>query len=225
MKRSKTSRQWMQEHVSDPYVKQARKLGYRSRAAFKLIEIDGRDKLLKRGMRVVDLGAAPGGWCQVLSEKLGDSADIVGIDLLSVKPVPGVILIQGDFTGPGALAELDAQIGNAGLDLVLSDMAPNMSGVAQSDQARHYWLCSLALEFARERLKPDGAFLVKVFQGAGFEEFLMAMRAVFRQVLVRKPDASRDRSAELFLLGRGLRPIDGAGDSLRAGQADEVDLE
>jgi 23S rRNA (uridine2552-2'-O)-methyltransferase len=204
-KRTKSGSAWMHEHVTDPYVKKAQQDGYRSRAAYKLLEIDKRDQLLRPGMTVVDLGAAPGSWCQVAVQKMKRQGRVLAIDLLPVAPIPGVDSLQGDFTDPAALAWLEQKLQSGQVDLVLSDMAPNISGVMLSDQARQYELCELALDFAVNWLKPDGAFVVKVFQGVGFEDFRAQMRQAFEQVLIRKPDSSRDRSTEVYLLGR--RPV------------------
>jgi 23S rRNA (uridine2552-2'-O)-methyltransferase len=204
-KRTKSGSAWMHEHVTDPYVKKAQQDGYRSRAAYKLLEIDKRDRLLRPGMTVVDLGAAPGSWCQVAVQKMKNQGRVLAIDLLPVAPMPGVDSLEGDFTEPEALAWLEEKLQSGRVDLVLSDMAPNISGVMLSDQARHYELCELALDFAVNWLKPDGSFLVKVFQGVGFEDFRTQMRKAFEQVLIRKPEASRDRSSEVYLLGR--RPL------------------
>ncbi|KVW99071.1 RlmE family RNA methyltransferase [Thiobacillus denitrificans] len=201
-KRTKSGSAWMHEHVTDPYVKKAQQDGYRSRAAYKLLEIDKRDHLLRPGMTVVDLGAAPGSWCQVAVEKMKRQGRVLAIDLLPMALIAGVDSLEGDFTEPAALAWLEEKLQNGRVDLVLSDMAPNISGVMLSDQARQYELCELALEFSVNWLKPDGAFLVKVFQGVGFEDFRAQMRQAFEQVQIRKPDASRDRSAEVYLLGR-----------------------
>lgn len=195
----------MHEHVNDPYVQQAKKDGWRSRAAFKLIEIDDRDKLLKRGEVVVDLGATPGGWSQVAAQRVGDAGLVFALDLLEMAPIRGVHFIQGDFREESVLAELEKNLGERQVGLVMSDMAPNMSGMAVMDQARVMHLAELGLEFSRAHLKPDGAFLVKVFQGRDYEAFVKAMRETFQTVAVRKPDASRDRSAEVYLLGRCLR--------------------
>lgn len=205
-KRTKSGRAWMREHVTDPYVKKAQQDGLRSRAAYKLLEIDRRDRLLRPGATVVDLGAAPGSWCQVAVQQLKGQGRVLAIDLLPIDPIPGVESLEGDFTEPPALAWLEAKLGSDQVDLVLSDMAPNMSGVTLRDQAQHYWLCECALDFAARWLKPDGAFLVKAFQGAGFDDFRAKMRDVFEEVVIRKPEASRDRSAEVYLLGRRLRP-------------------
>jgi 23S rRNA (uridine2552-2'-O)-methyltransferase len=205
MKRAKTSKAWMKEHVNDFFVRQAKKEGYRSRAAYKLIEIAERDRLFRSGMTIVDLGAAPGGWSQVAALKLGEKGRIIALDLSKMEPLPGVTFIQGDFTDAEVLAELKNTIGKSPVDLVISDMSPNITGIAASDQARSMYLAELALEFARERLNSGGAFLVKVFQGAGFQEFLRSMRMDFNKVITRKPEASRDRSSELYLLGVGKR--------------------
>lgn len=205
-KRTKSGRAWMHEHVTDPYVKKAQTDGYRSRAAYKLLEIDARDRLLKPGMTVVDLGAAPGSWCQVVAQRMKGQGRVLAIDLLPVAPLPGVESLEGDFTEAAALAWLEARLDGGRVDLVLSDMAPNISGVGLRDQARHYELCELALDFAVRWLKPEGSFLVKVFQGVGFEAFRRGMQAAFEQVAIRKPDASRDRSTEVYLLGRRPRP-------------------
>lgn len=204
-KRTKSGSAWMHEHVTDPYVKKAQLDGYRSRAAYKLLEIDKRDHLVRSGMTVVDLGAAPGSWCQVAVQKMKQQGRVLAIDLLPMAPIPGVDSLEGDFTEPSALAWLEEKLQSARVDLVLSDMAPNISGVMLSDQARQYELCELALDFSVDWLKPDGAFLVKVFQGVGFEDFRAQMQRVFEQVVIRKPDASRDRSTEVYLLGR--RPL------------------
>ncbi|MEW5788869.1 MAG: RlmE family RNA methyltransferase [Pseudomonadota bacterium] len=208
MKRQAKTRAWHHQHANDFYVRRSVEQGYRSRAAYKLQEIDDKDHLLRPGSLVVDLGCAPGGWCQVAAERMKGQGRIVGIDLLEMTGLNHVTFIQGDFTEDGPLAELEAALGGQRLDLVMSDMAPNITGVDVSDQARVYYLAELALEFAAQWLKtdvkPGGAFLVKVFQGAGFEDYVRRMRRVFRSVAVRKPDASRDRSREVYLLGRGL---------------------
>jgi 23S rRNA (uridine2552-2'-O)-methyltransferase len=198
MKRSKTSKQWMMEHVSDPYVQRAQKEGYRSRAAYKLLEIAERDHLLKPGMVVVDLGATPGGWSQVAA---ASGCRVIALDLLPMQPLAGVEFIQGDFREESVLAELEARLAGQRVDLVISDMAPNISGIGVADQARAMHLVELALDFASNHLRPGGAFLVKVFQGAGFEDFMRQMRGRFARVVVRKPKASRDRSSEQYLLG------------------------
>lgn len=203
MKASKTSKQWMREHVNDPYVQMAQKDGYRSRAAYKLLEIDERDHLIKPGMVVVDLGATPGGWCQVVAKKLGAQGRIIALDILPLDPLPGVDFIQGDFREDGVLAKLEEKLEGRQIGLVISDMAPNISGVSSADQARSMHLAELALDFAVNHLAPGGSFLVKVFQGVGFEEYLKLMRSHFAKVVSRKPKASRDRSSEQYLVGLG----------------------
>jgi 23S rRNA (uridine2552-2'-O)-methyltransferase len=195
----------MREHINDTYVQLARKEGWRSRAAFKLMEIDDKDKLLARGAVVVDLGATPGGWSQVAAKRVGGGGMVFALDLLEMEPIHGVDFIQGDFREDEVLHQLEEKLDGRTVGLVMSDMAPNMSGVPLVDQARVMYLAELGLEFCKAHLKPEGAFLVKVFQGSDYENFLRAMREVFKTVVVRKPDASRDRSAELYLLGRVLR--------------------
>ena len=195
----------MREHVNDTFVQLAKKEGWRSRAAFKLMEMDDKDRLLKRGEVVVDLGATPGGWSQVAARRVGETGMVLALDLLEMEPIHGVDFIQGDFREDNVLARLEEKLNGRGVGLVMSDMAPNMSGVPLVDQARIMYLAELGLAFSQAHLKPDGAFLVKVFQGADYEAFLRAMREVFKTVAVRKPEASRDRSAELYLLGRVLR--------------------
>ena len=205
MKRQAKSRVWHQRHVNDFYVKQSVEQGYRSRSAYKLMEIDDRDRLLRPGVALVDLGCAPGGWCQVALERMKGQGRIVGIDLLEMVGLNGVEFLLGDFTEQVTLTELVQRLHGHKADLVLSDMAPNITGVIVSDQARIYYLAELALEFSSHWLKPDGAFLVKVFQGAGFEDYMKQMRSIFKTVLVRKPKASRDSSREVYLLGRSLK--------------------
>ncbi len=205
MKRSAKTHIWHQRHVNDYYVQLATKAGYRSRAAFKLMEILEKDHLLRAGIRVVDLGSAPGGWCQVVSERLQGRGHILAIDLLPMEPVKGVEFMQGDFSSDAVLAEFSSRLGGHPVDLVLSDIAPNLTGVLLSDQAKSYALAEMALDFAQTMLRPEGAFLIKVFQGAGFEDFLRQMRGAFKAVVSRKPKASRDESTEVYLLGRGLR--------------------
>ena len=204
-KRNKSSKAWMMEHVTDTYVQQAKAGGWRSRAVFKLKEIDEQDKLLRPGMTVVDLGAAPGSWSQYAVKHIQPGGRIVAIDLLEIEPLHGVDFIQGDFREEEALRRLESLFGGRPVDLVLSDMAPNMSGIDLVDQSRVMHLAELTLEFARDHLKPGGDMLVKVFQGTGFMEYRNAVKEVFPTLLMRKPSASRDRSAELFLLARGKR--------------------
>ena len=205
MKRTRTSNAWLREHVNDTYVQRARAEGYRSRASFKLMEIDDRDHLIRSGEVIVDLGATPGGWSQVAAKRMQGKGRVVALDLLEMEPLHGVDFIQGDFREESVLKQLETMLAGVRVGLVLSDMAPNMSGILLSDQARVMHLAELGLEFSRNWLKPDGAFLVKVFQGYGFDDFVREMRQVFKTVASRKPDASRDRSAEVYLLGRGLK--------------------
>jgi 23S rRNA (uridine2552-2'-O)-methyltransferase len=204
MPRSKTSKAWMREHVSDVYVQRAKREGYRSRAAYKLQEIARQDRLIAPGMTVVDLGASPGGWSQVAAELVGPRGKVIAVDLLPMASMRAVVFLQGDFREDETVARLEQELSGAVVDLVLSDMAPNMSGINVSDQARAMHLAELTLEFAARALKPEGNLLVKTFQGAGFPELRAAMRGHFRQVLTRKPHASRGRSSELYLLGKAL---------------------
>jgi len=193
----------MREHLADPYVQRANAEGYRARAAYKLMEIDERDRLLRPGMVVADLGAAPGSWSQVAAKRCAGGR-VLALDLLPMEPIAGVDFLQGDFSDETVLAEFERRLGGQRVDLVLSDMAPNISGVATADQARSILLCELALDFAVNHLRTDGRFLVKVFQGEGFMAFRKKMEHCFRTVRTRKPKASRDRSAETYLLGEGL---------------------
>jgi 23S rRNA (uridine2552-2'-O)-methyltransferase len=196
---------WMQEHVNDHWVREAARLGYRSRAAFKLIELAEKDKLFQPGMRVVDLGSAPGSWTQVLRERLPPGATIVAIDLLPMGPVRGVTFVQGDFREHAGLVAVEAALAGRKLDLVVSDLAPNLSGVASADQARSVHLGELALEFAQKWLQPGGDLVIKSFQGEGFQALQRAMQEHFAKVYIRKPKASRDRSREVFLVAKGLK--------------------
>lgn len=205
MKRTKTSKAWMQEHVSDLYVKRAKQEGYRSRAAFKLLELDTKDKLLMSGMTVIDLGSAPGSWSQVVVEKIGKSGHVFAIDLLEMQSLPQVTFMRADFTEQSTVDLLKEKLTGKPVDLVISDMAPNISGVPSIDQARSMHLAELALDCTLQFLKPQGAFLVKVFQGEGFEQFLQQLRPYFKSVFIRKPKASRDRSNEVYLLGKGFQ--------------------
>ncbi len=205
MKRTRTSKAWMHEHVTDPYVQRAKAEGFRSRAAFKLMEIDDRDHLIRAGEVVVDLGAAPGGWSQVAAQRMNGRGRVVALDLLEMDGLHGVQFIRGDFREECVLHQLEELLAGERVGLVLSDMAPNISGVPVSDQARIMHLAELGLDFCRHWLKPEGAFLVKVFQGYGYEDFVREMKQVFKTVTTRKPDASRDRSAEVYLLGKGLK--------------------
>lgn len=205
MKKNRSSRAWVHEHVNDPYVQRAQADGFRARAAYKLMEIDERDRLFRPGAVVVDLGAAPGSWSQLAARRCAPGGKLFAIDLLALEPIAGVDFLRGDFTDEAVLQQLEARLGGAAVDLVLSDMAPNLSGVAAVDQARSIHLCELALDFALAHLKPDGSFVVKVFQGAGFMAFRRQLEVDFASVQVRKPKASRDRSAEVYLLARRPR--------------------
>ncbi len=207
IKKNKFTKAWMQEHVNDHWVQEANRLGYRSRAAFKLIELAQRDALFRPGMAVVDLGAAPGSWTQVLRERLGGKSRIVALDVLDIDPLPGVTVVKGDFREDAALQALEAALNGQKVDLVVSDLAPNLSGIATADQARAVLLGELALEFAAHWLQPNGDLVVKAFQGAGFIEFQRAMQGYFEKVYVRKPKASRSRSPEVYLIGKRLKPI------------------
>ncbi|MPS49711.1 23S rRNA (uridine(2552)-2'-O)-methyltransferase RlmE [Methylobacillus sp.] len=201
MKRRPTSKAWLQEHVNDEFVKRAQRDGYRARAAYKLLEIDDKDQLIKPGMTIVDLGSAPGSWSQVAVQRLAGQGRVIALDILEMPPIPGVEFIQGDFREEETLLVLEKSLNGKPVDLVIADMAPNISGISDVDQARAAYLVELALEFSREWLKPGGNFLVKVFVGSGFDEIVMAMRESFEKVVTRKPKASRDRSSEVYLLG------------------------
>ncbi len=204
MARTKTSKQWLKEHFEDEYVKRSQELGYRSRASFKLLEIQDKDRLIRPGMTVVDLGAAPGGWSQVAARLVGAKGRVLASDILPVDPLPGVEFIQGDFTEEAVLAKLLDALGDKGADLVISDMAPNMSGMKGVDQPRAMYLAELALDLARSVLAPGAYFLVKVFHGEGLETYQADLRASFDRVKVRKPAASRARSSEIYLLAEGF---------------------
>jgi 23S rRNA (uridine2552-2'-O)-methyltransferase len=203
--RSKSSQRWLREHFSDPFVKRAQAEGLRSRAAYKLEELVERDRLLRPGMAVVDLGAAPGGWSQWLRQALGETGRVVALDILDMPTLAGVEFIHGDFREAAVLAELEARLGGQGLDLVLSDMAPNMSGVDAVDQPRAMHLAELARDFAQDHLRSGGVFLVKLFQGEGFDAYVRDLRARYDRVVVRKPAASRKRSPEVYALAQGKR--------------------
>ncbi len=205
MKKSKTSKGWMQEHVNDEYVKRAQRDGYRARAAYKLIEVDDKDHLIKPGMTIVDLGSTPGSWSQVAMQRLKGQGKVIALDLLEMQPVAGVHFIQGDFREQEVLDQLEAALDGNQVDLVIADMAPNISGISDVDQANAMYLTELALDFSYKWLKPGGQFLVKVFVGSGFDEIVKHMRQGFDKVVTRKPKASRDRSSEVYLLGIGRR--------------------
>jgi len=201
MKRRPTSKAWMHEHVSDEYVKKAQREGYRARSAYKLIEIDDKDHLIKPGMTIVDLGAAPGSWSQVAVQRLKGNGLVIALDLLDMQPLAGVEFIQGDFREDEILLQLENKLAERQVDLVIADMAPNISGISVVDQSKAAYLTELALEFSIKWLKPGGHFLVKVFAGSGFDEIVKNMRDHFEKVATRKPKASRDRSSEVYLLG------------------------
>jgi len=203
--RSKTSKGWLKEHFDDPYVKKAQKDGYRSRASYKLLEIQEKDRLLRPGMTVLDLGAAPGGWSQVASRVLGEKGRLIASDILPMDSIPDVTFIQGDFTEDQVFEEILKAIGDQPVDLVISDMAPNMSGTPAVDQPRAMYLCELALDMATRVLRPGGDFLIKVFHGEGFDDYYRQIREQFDKLLTRKPGASRDRSRETYLLARGFK--------------------
>ncbi|MDK4649476.1 RlmE family RNA methyltransferase [Kingella kingae] len=205
VQRSKSSPAWMHEHVNDPYVQRAQKDGYRARAAYKLFEINEKDKLIKNGTVLADLGSAPGSWSQIAAKLVGKEGKVFALDILPMDALDGVDFIQGDFREESVLAQFENLLGNRPLDLVICDMAPNMSGNAVMDQARSFYLCELALDFAQNHLKTGGNFLVKVFQGSGYQEYMAAMKTVFATVQTRKPDASRNRSSEIYLLGKNKR--------------------
>jgi 23S rRNA (uridine2552-2'-O)-methyltransferase len=207
MARKGSSGRWLQEHHSDSFVRRARAEGYRSRAAFKLAQIQEKDRLLKPGITVVDLGAAPGGWSQYVAERLKGRGYVIALDILPMDPIPGVEFIQGDFREEAVLADLRARLNGRPVDLVLSDIAPNISGISASDQARSMHLAELVLDFARQTLREGGDLLTKVFQGEGFDDYLKQLRKSFEKVQIRKPEASRDRSRELYLLARNYRLV------------------
>lgn len=206
--RSKSSDRWLKEHVNDSHVQRAQADGYRSRAVYKLIELDEKDQLIKPSSIIVELGAAPGGWTQYLASKIGPEGKIIASDILPMDSVAGsadaMIFILGDFTEQSVADAIEAEVGKNGADLVLSDMAPNLSGVASSDQARAMGLVEMALDTASRVLNPEGAFVAKVFQGEGFDPFVRELRSQFQQVKIRKPDASRSRSREVYVVARNL---------------------
>jgi len=210
MAKNRFNQSWLHDHINDPYVKMAQREGYRARAAYKLKEIDEQDKLIRPGMVIVDLGAAPGSWSQYARNKLamgtgGIDGTIIALDLLPMEPVADVRFLQGDFREDNVLAQLEEVLGGRSVDLVISDMAPNLSGVASADAARIEHVCDLALEFAQNHLKPDGALLVKCFHGSGYSQIVEKFKQQFKVVAPRKPKASRDKSAETFILGKQLK--------------------
>lgn len=205
MARSKSSSRWLREHFDDPYVKKAQAEGYRSRAVYKLLELQERDRVLKPGQVVVDLGAAPGGWSQVAADIVGDQGRVLALDILPMDGIADVQFIQGDFREQAVLDQVVAALDGASVDLVMSDMAPNISGMREVDQPRAMYLAELALDFVRQVLKPGGAFVVKVFHGEGFDQYIRELRGDFERVVVRKPKASRSRSREVYALATGYR--------------------
>ncbi len=205
MARSKSSARWLKEHFNDRYVQQAQKAGYRSRAIYKLMEIDQKDRLLKPGMTVVDLGAAPGGWSQYAAERVGENGAVIALDILPMDELAGVRFSQGDFTEAATLERLQTELDGRSIDLVLSDMAPNKSGIKAVDQPRAMYLTELAVDFARQELGQGGNLLIKVFQGQGFEELYRSLKANFGTLVTRKPQASRSRSSEYYLLARNCK--------------------
>jgi 23S rRNA (uridine2552-2'-O)-methyltransferase len=205
MARSKSSHRWMQEHVNDPYVKQAQREGYRSRSSYKLIELNEKDRLIRPGMLVMDLGSAPGGWSQVASRLLGGKGRVLATDILPMDPVKNVDFIQGDFTDEAVFNQILDALNGAQPDLILSDMAPNISGIESADQGKSIYLVELALDLVRRVLKPKGHFVVKVFQGSGSDAYLKDVRSSFEKVSIRKPAASRPRSREIYVVAKGFK--------------------
>jgi 23S rRNA (uridine2552-2'-O)-methyltransferase len=202
MNRGKCNKQWIREHRQDPFVRSAKRAGYRSRAAYKLLQLDERERIFRPGQVVVDLGAAPGGWSQVAADRVGQAGRVLALDLLPMEPLPGVAFIQGDFLDPALVAALRRELEGVRADVVMSDMAPNISGVRDADQARGLELALAALEFAETLIKPTGAFLVKAFQGVRIDELVSSVKQSFGSVVIRKPGASRDKSSEVYLLAR-----------------------
>lgn len=200
MARSKSSHRWMQRHINDEYVKRSQKEGYRSRAAYKLLELQEKDRFIKPGQLVVDLGAAPGGWLQVAAGLVGKKGAVIGLDLLEIDPIADVELIQGDFREDAVLEQINNALDGRPVDLVISDMAPNVSGMSAVDQPRAMYLCELALDFCRRALKPGGGLVIKVFQGEGFDDFFRDVKSSFGRVVTRKPSASRPKSREVYLV-------------------------
>lgn len=213
MARSKSSKAWMRRHVNDQFVQKAKAQGYRSRAAFKLEQIDAKDRLFRPGARVIDLGAAPGGWSQYAAAKVGPKGVVIAVDLLQTAPMSGITVLQGDFRESGVRAAIHAALGDHQADVIVSDMLPNVSGIPSVDQANAAALTELAIEFCGDELKPEGVFVVKIFQGEAFQAVLARMKETFHTVVTRKPEASRGESREMFLVGRGLRPVQSAQDS------------
>ena len=205
MARSKSSGRWLQRHLNDPYVKQAQREGYRSRSAYKLIELDQRDRLIRPGMRVMDLGSTPGGWSQVLSRRLGDRGKVLATDILPMEPVAKVDFIQGDFTDEAIVGQIHDWLGGAKFDLIVSDIAPNITGIASADQASSIYFLELALDTVRETLKSGATFVAKMFQGAGSDDWIKDLRGSFQKVSIRKPAASRPESREVYVVAKGFK--------------------
>ena len=205
MARSKSSARWLKEHVNDPFVKQAQKDGYRSRASYKLKELNEKDKLIKPGMLVIDLGSAPGGWSQIASQLVGEQGKLIASDILPMDPLPDVDFIQGDFTEDAIFEQIMTAIAGRPVDVVISDMAPNLSGISSADQASSIYLIELALDMAQQVLKPNGSFIAKAFQGDGYDAFVKQVREQFETVAIRKPDSSRARSREVYVVGKGFK--------------------
>ncbi len=211
LKKLRSNRAWIERHINDPFVKKSRADGYRARSAYKLIELDEKEHIFRPGITVVDLGSAPGSWSQVARARLTNkdgtfNGRVVAMDILPMDPIDGVDFLQGDFREESVEAELKAMVSDGKVEAVVSDMAPNLSGVAMVDAGASLYLCELALEFAKEHLTPDGIFVAKVFQGSGYSQYVEACKRVFKVVHQRKPEASRDTSAEMYVVGRGLKP-------------------
>jgi len=206
MARSKTSKKWLDEHVNDPYVKKAKADGYRSRASYKLIEINEKDHLIRPGNVVMDLGSAPGGWSQIVAPWVGASGQVIASDILPMDGIAGVSFVQGDFTDEAVYEEILSTLDDKKADVVISDMSPNLSGVSTTDQYSSIYLVELALDMARNVLKPGGSFCAKVFQGVGYDEYVKDVRTSFDKVIVRKPAASRPRSREVYIVAKGFKP-------------------
>lgn len=205
MPRTKSSSRWLQRHVNDPYVKQAQREGYRSRSAYKLIELDQKDRLIRPGMRVMDLGSAPGGWSQVLSRRLGERGKVLATDILPMEPIDNVDFIQGDFTDEAIVGRIHDWLGGAKFDLIVSDIAPNITGIDSADQSSSIYFLELALDTVRETLKPGATFVAKMFQGAGSDQWLKDLRGSFQKVSIRKPGASRPESREVYVVAKGFK--------------------
>ena len=205
MARSKSSARWLKEHVNDRFVRQAQKDGYRSRASYKLLELNDKDKLIKPGMLVIDLGSAPGGWSQIAGELVGEQGKLIASDILPMDPLPDVEFIQGDFTEESVFNQIMAAIAGRPVDVVISDMAPNLSGISSADQAASIYLIELALDMAQQVLKPKGSFIAKAFQGEGYDAYVAQVREHFDSVVIRKPDSSRARSREVYIVGKGFK--------------------